>query len=92
MRVVDDIIGKEVLDSTAVIMGKIKDIEFDTASNSAESLIVTKGGISESIGISKSEIVVPFEMVNIVGDKVVLKKSIDEAELLIEELEYEDEI
>lgn len=89
MRLLNDIIGKEVLDNTASIMGKVKDIEIDTASNKLESLIVSKGGISESFGISKSEIIVPFEMVNRIGDKIILKKTIDDAEILIQELENE---
>lgn len=91
MRLLDDIIGKEVLDNTASIMGKVKDVEIDTASNKIESIIVTKGGLTESIGISKNEIIVPFEMVNRVGDKVILKKTIDDAELVVEELENEEQ-
>ena len=27
MRIVEEIVGKEVLDSTAVIIGKVKDVE-----------------------------------------------------------------
>ncbi|MCD7781328.1 MAG: PRC-barrel domain-containing protein [Methanosphaera sp.] len=84
-------IGKEVLDNSATIMGKIKDVEIDTASNKIESIIVSKGGLSESMGISKSEIIVPFEMIKRIGDKIILKQTIDEAEDLIKELELEDE-
>ncbi|RAP43636.1 PRC-barrel domain-containing protein [uncultured Methanosphaera sp.] len=87
MRLLDDIIGKEVLDNSASVMGKVKDIELDTSSNKLESIIVTKGGISESIGISKNEIIVPFEMIKRIGDKILLKKTIDDAEIMVEELE-----
>lgn len=89
MRLLDDIVGKEVLDNKASVMGKVKDIEIDTASNKIESIIVSKGGIGESIGISKNEILVPFEMINRIGDKIILKQTIDDAEILIEELENE---
>ena len=87
MRLLDDIIGKEVLDNTASVMGKVKDIELDTSSNKLESIIVTKGRISVSIGISKNEIIVPFEMIKRIGDKILLKKTIDDAEIMVEELE-----
>ncbi|OED30550.1 PRC-barrel domain-containing protein [Methanosphaera sp. WGK6] len=89
MRLLNELIGKEVLDNSASIMGKIKDVELDTSTNRLESLIVTKGGISESIGISKNEIIVPFEMINRIGDKIILKQAINDAELVIEELENE---
>ncbi|MDO5852022.1 MAG: PRC-barrel domain-containing protein [Methanobacteriaceae archaeon] len=87
MRIMNDIIGKEVLDNSASIIGKVKDVEIDTSANKLESLLVKKGGFSESIGISKNEVIVPFEMIDKVGDKILLKRTIDEAELLIKELE-----
>ncbi len=83
-------IGKEVLDNNATVMGKLQDIEINTSSNTIESIIVTKGGIGESVRRSKNEIIVPFEMVKKIGDKIILKKAIDEAEDLIKELELED--
>ncbi|WP_455644961.1 PRC-barrel domain-containing protein [Methanosphaera sp.] len=89
MRLLNELIGKEVLDNSASIMGKIKDVELDTSTNRLEALIVKKGGISESIGISKNEIIIPFEMINRIGDKIILKQEINEAELVIEELENE---
>ncbi len=84
-------IGKEVLDNSATVMGKIKDLELDTSSNTIESIIVSKGGFTESVGISKNEIIVPYEMVKRVGDKIILKKAIDEAEDLIKILESEED-
>ena len=89
MRLLNDLIGKEVLDHTALVIGKVKDVEIDTSSNKNESIIISKGGTGESIGISKAESLVPFEMINRIGDKVILKKAINEAEQLVEELENE---
>ena len=85
MHLLNDLIGKEVLDHTALVIGKVKDVEIDTSSNKIESIIISKGGI----GISKAESLVPFEMINRIGDKVILKKAINEAEQLVEELENE---
>jgi sporulation protein YlmC with PRC-barrel domain len=73
MRVKKEIVGKEVLDGSAVSMGGVKDIEVNFDTKEIESLVVGKGGISESIGFSKSEIIVPFEMIKEIGDKIILK-------------------
>jgi len=78
MRVVDHIIGKEVLDSSATIIGKVKDVEVNLGTRKIEAIVVGKGGISESIGISKEENVIPYDMVKQIGDKILLKENIDE--------------
>ncbi|MDI6724928.1 MAG: PRC-barrel domain-containing protein [Methanobacterium sp.] len=86
MRVVEDIIGKEVLDSSATIMGKVKDIEVNLGTRKIEAIVIGKGGISESIGISKEENVIPYDMVKQIGDKILLKENIDEPGLETQEL------
>jgi sporulation protein YlmC with PRC-barrel domain len=73
MRIVEEIIGKEVLDSSATIIGKVKDIETDPDTRKIEALVLSKGGISEGLGLSKGETIVPFDMVKKIGDKVLLK-------------------
>ncbi len=75
MRIVEEIVGKEVLDSSAVIIGKVKDVEINIEKNIIQSFIVGKGGISEGLGLSKGETVVPYDMVSMIGDKILLKKS-----------------
>lgn len=86
MRVAEDIIGKEVLDSSATIIGKVKDIEVNLGTRKIEAIVIGKGGISESIGISKEENVIPYEMVKQIGDKILLKENIDEPGLETQEL------
>lgn len=73
MRVIEEIIGKEVLDSSAIIIGKVKDVEVDFETKTLEAFILGKGGISEGLGISKGETIVPYEMVKKIGDKILLK-------------------
>jgi sporulation protein YlmC with PRC-barrel domain len=80
MRIVEEIIGKEVLDSSAVIIGKVKDVEVDFETKSLDAFILGKGGISEGLGISKGETVVPYDMVKKIGDKILLKTVIKEDE------------
>ena len=73
MRIVQEIVGKEVLDSSAVVIGKVKDVEVNFMTNEIEAFIVGKGGISEGLGLSKGETIVPYDMVNKIGDKILLK-------------------
>mgnify|MGYP001291720616 FL=1 len=77
MRVVEDIIGKEVLDSSAKVIGKVKDIEVDFETRTIEALILGKGGLSEGLGLSKGETIVPYEMVKKIGDKILLEGPVE---------------
>lgn len=83
------IVGKEVLDEKGSILGKVSDIDIDTASNCVNNFIITpKSGNSITNTFSrKNEILVPFEMIKSIGDKIILKKAITEAESIVEELE-----
>lgn len=76
MRVVQDIIGKEVIDNSASIIGKIKDVEFNSKTQEIEAIVLNKGGISENLGISKGETIVPYDMIRSMGDKVLLKNDV----------------
>jgi len=73
MRIIDEIIGKEVLDSSAIVIGKVKDVEIDFETKTLISFVLGKGGISEGLGLSKGETIVPYEMINKIGDKILLK-------------------
>lgn len=73
MRIVQEIVGKEVLDSSAVIIGKVKDVEVNLETNEIQAFVVGKGGISEGLGLSKGETIVPYDMINKIGDKILLK-------------------
>ena len=73
MRIVQEIVGKEVLDSSAVVIGKVKDVEVNFMTNEIEAFVVGKGGISEGLGLSKGETIVPYDIVSKIGDKILLK-------------------
>ena len=77
MRIVKDLIGKEVLDSDVNNMGIVDDIEFDKESNEILSLVLKRKGISNTLRASKSEDIVPFDLVKTIGDKIILKDSYD---------------
>ena len=73
MKFVKELIGKEVLNKDAFIVGKVSDIEFDPETKIIESLVLKKGSISETLNISKGENVVPFDFIESIGDKIILK-------------------
>ena len=82
MRLVKEFIGKEVLSAEVEILGKVSDIDLDVDSNQIESLIVSGSGIQNTLKISNGELVIPFDTVDKIGDKVVLKSAFSEDEEL----------
>ena len=76
MRIMEVIIGKEVLNSSAVVIGHVKDMEVNMETNKIEALIVGKGGIAESLGFSSGEVIIPYEMVKEIGDKILLEDGV----------------
>jgi sporulation protein YlmC with PRC-barrel domain len=66
-----EIVGKEVIDSGARIVGRVKDVEVDTVKWNVTGIIV-------STGFMKTRTLLPGD-VDKVGDKVVLKVTIDKA-------------
>ena len=89
MRIVKELVGKEVLGNDIMSMGNVVDVEVDLEDNFIESIIVSKGGIQESLNISKSELVIPFDMISKIGDKIILKDIFNEDLAQMEE-EIED--
>ncbi len=73
----EEIIGKEVLDGSALILGRVKDIEVNAETNEMEAFIVRKGGISESLGLSHNELIIPFGRIKQIGDKILLEDEVD---------------
>jgi len=78
MRIKEEIIGKEVVDTSGIVIGKVMDVEVDFETQTLEAFIVGKGGIFGGFGMSKGEIFVPYDIVKIIGDKVLLTTEIHE--------------
>ena len=70
MKVKDELIGKEVLDSTGHEIGKVDDIDVDFDSDRIDSIILHEGG-----RLRGRDRVVPYSMVETVGERIILKKS-----------------
>ncbi|MCL2687412.1 MAG: PRC-barrel domain-containing protein [Methanobrevibacter sp.] len=77
MKVVGDLIGKEVVNTDAVLVGKVTNVEFDEETKEIEALILKKGGLSETLNISKSEDIVPYDMISKIGDKILLRDTFE---------------
>lgn len=76
LRIMEEVIGKELLDSSAMIIGRVKDVEVNTLTNEIEALVISKGGISESLGLSGNEIFIPIGRIKEIGDKILLKNEL----------------
>ena len=55
MRINEQLKGKEVIDSSGMILGKVKDVEINWDDNQIVAIVLGEGGISESLGLSKDE-------------------------------------
>jgi sporulation protein YlmC with PRC-barrel domain len=81
MKVKGEIIGKEVVDTYGMVVGKVKDIEVNWNNKEIEAVVLGTGGIMESLGLSKEENIIPYYMIKKIGDKILLKENITESEL-----------
>ena len=52
MRIKEEVIGKEVIDTSGLIIGKVKDVEVDFETQLMENFIVGKGGSFGGFGMS----------------------------------------
>lgn len=75
MKIEDELIGKEVIDSSGDQVGLVKDVEWDFRSKKVESIELEEAGISAKIGLGDKKIV-PINMVDEIGDKVLIKGKI----------------
>ena len=75
MKVKDELIGKEVLDSKGHELGKVDDIDVDFDSDRIESIILHEGG-----RLRGRDRVIPYSMIETVGERILLKKSGERSE------------
>jgi len=63
-----DIVGKQVIDSKANIVGNVKDMSFDMSSKDIALIVATKAG---------GEITINGSNITIIGDVVLLNKTVE---------------
>lgn len=75
MRVSKELIGKEVLNYDVSLAGKVVDVDINLENGKELSLIVANKGIQESLNIKKGELVIPWDLIARIGEKIILKES-----------------
>jgi sporulation protein YlmC with PRC-barrel domain len=73
LNIVEDLLGKEVIDDSGNLMGIIRDVTWDFGNNRVESLVVEKGrgGFSSIFGSGDKNLVL-YENIHSIGDKVLV--------------------
>lgn len=77
MRIMNDVVGKEVVDSNGMLMGVVGDLQFDVESKELLALILKQKGFSFSFSSSNNERVVPYDSIKKMGDVILLKDEYD---------------
>ncbi|MDD3984625.1 MAG: PRC-barrel domain-containing protein [Methanobacterium sp.] len=72
MKISDELLGKNVIDGSGDQIGFVEDVVWDFKNNKVESFILKEGGISAKIGLGDKKIV-PYEMIETIGDNVLIK-------------------
>jgi sporulation protein YlmC with PRC-barrel domain len=75
MKIESELLGKEVIDASGDQVGIVKDVEWDFKSKEVKSIELKEAGISAKIGLGEKK-VVPINMVDEIGDKVLIKGKI----------------
>ncbi|WP_048190327.1 PRC-barrel domain-containing protein [Methanobacterium sp. SMA-27] len=76
MKVKEEIIGKEVVDISGNVIGRVKDLDVNFENQTLESFVVGDAGIFDNLGSSKGEIIIPYHEIKIIRDKVLLNNEI----------------
>lgn len=79
LNVVEELQGKEVIDGTGKLVGKVKDIVWNFKSNQVESLVVEEqgGNLLNRIRSSEKQFI-PYGRIHSIGDKVLVDAEFDE--------------
>jgi len=80
MLLKNDILNKEILSNEGNIVGYVKDIEIDASSKKILSLVAStsKDGGFFSLSAAEDEVKIPIEEVGGIGDKIILKESVND--------------
>lgn len=73
----NELVNKEVIDQKGNVLGKVKNIEWDTESKEVINIEVSSGGFKDTLGMSEHQIL-SYDSIESIGDKVLLKKQIIE--------------
>jgi sporulation protein YlmC with PRC-barrel domain len=88
---ITDVFGKDVFTSKGFYCGKVQDLEFDLTKFKIRSLVMeaARGSFLEKVVGGKKGIIIPYPMVQAIGDIVIIKHIA--APVTTEEGELEEE-
>ena len=69
---IDEIKGKEVIDEKGNVVGEVEDIDLDFRNRRIEGLVLREASITGKIGRGETKLI-PCNMVDAIGEKVLLK-------------------
>ncbi len=73
LNITEDLLGKEVIDDSGMLMGVVRDVIWDFENNRVESLVVEKGGGGfRSIFGSGEKNFILYENIHSIGDKILV--------------------
>lgn len=78
MLIKKEILGKEVVDTSGIVIGKVDDVEVNFETQTLEGIMVSKGGLFGGFGGFSSGTLVPYDVIKVIGDKVLLTRDIPE--------------
>lgn len=79
INVADELLGKEVIDGSGKLVGRIKDVLWDFKSNRIESLLVEEqSGSFLSRMRSSEKQSIPYTRIHSIGDKILVDAEFDE--------------
>ncbi|MDD3985404.1 MAG: PRC-barrel domain-containing protein [Methanobacterium sp.] len=84
----NELVNKEVIDKNGDFIGKVKDIEWNNKTKRIISIEIASGGIKSFLGMSEKQIL-PFDNIEIIGDRVLLKRHSPETTGNDDELEFD---
>ncbi|MGB9978994.1 PRC-barrel domain-containing protein [Methanobacterium sp.] len=69
---IDEIKGKEVIDDKGNVLGEVEDIDLNFRNRRIEGIVLRAGGLTGKIGRGETK-VIPCNMIDAIGEKVLLK-------------------
>ena len=79
---IDDIKGKEVIDSRGNRIGEVEDIDLDLRSRRIGGIVLREGGLTAKLGMGGDTRTIPCDMIDTIGEKILLKgKSLTQEDL-----------
>jgi sporulation protein YlmC with PRC-barrel domain len=69
-----DLSGKDIVDSNGDKVGVVDDVEIDVMNKSVTGIVAKEGSISSKLGMG-SERLISMNMIDAIGDKVILRRT-----------------